>query len=87
MKRIILGIGFLFLVFAGISQAEGSDTVTVTSLDETTFVVVKDMGLDSSGIELFKIVDGRIILVDSLFVWEQPVNKAVKYKRFDIKEY
>ena len=85
MKEMICIFLVLLFGFTGILYAEGSN-ITTTALNGTTFVVVKDMGLNTSAVELFNIIDGRISLVDSLFIWEEPINRAVKYKRFVIKE-
>ncbi len=85
MKETVFIFLVLLLGVASIVNAEGSN-LTTTSLNGTTFVVVKDIGLNTSAIELFNIIDGKISLVDSLFIWEEPINRAVKYKRFIIKE-
>ena len=85
MKETVIIFLVLLLGVASIVNAE-SNNLTTTALNGTTFVVVKDMGLNTSAIELFNIIDGKISLVDSLFIWEEPINRAVKYKRFIIKE-
>ncbi len=85
MKETVIIFLVLLLGVASIVNAEGSN-LTTTALNGTTFVVVKDIGLNTSAIELFNIIDGKISLVDSLFIWEEPINRAVKYKRFIIKE-
>ena len=85
MKETVFIFLVLLLGLASIVNAEVSN-ITTTALDATTFVVVKDMGLNTSAVELFNINDGKISLIDSLFIWEEPINRAVKYKRFVIKE-
>ena len=85
MKRLFLLFLVLFFSLASIAHAE-TGRVNVTDIVGTTFVIVKDMGANSSAVELFKIVDGKIYLIDAYFIWEEPLNKAVKYKRFEIKE-
>ncbi|MEW6002746.1 MAG: hypothetical protein AB1638_08895 [Nitrospirota bacterium] len=85
MKRLISISVAIFLIFTGISIAQG-ENITIAALNETNLIVVKDIGFNSSGIELFRIVDGKIKLIDALFVFEEAVNQVVKFKRFEIKE-
>jgi hypothetical protein len=82
MKKIMLFITVLFVIYSGTAYAEEGGR-NIASLDKDTFVVVKDRGFNSSAIELFKIEDGQIVVKDVILVKEDRLNQKVKFFRFE----
>lgn len=82
MKKILLFITVLLVIYSGTTYAEEGGR-SIVSLDNNTFVVVKDRGFNSSAVELFKIEDDKIVVKDAILVKEDRLNQKVKIFRFE----
>lgn len=97
MKRILMGLLLSLIMLSaihGVSQAQerkllepGGGTVTV--LDKTTFVVVRDRGPDNYNVVLYEVVKGKLQVVDAIkitsdFTGDPPIVRYVRSR--DIKE-
>lgn len=97
MKRFVICISALLLLsgLCGAAWAQERTLAeprggTVAVLDKSTFVVVRDRGLDHYSVVLFELVKGKVRVVDAVrvsgdFSKDPP---QIRYTRFsDIKEH
>ncbi|HHL40251.1 MAG TPA: hypothetical protein ENJ37_07080 [Deltaproteobacteria bacterium] len=70
----------LLLVSSPVQGGDKNRERTVTALDDKTFVVIKDMLIPgTSSIELFRIVEDKITLIDVVYIKQEGSVVAVKH--------
>lgn len=88
MKQSALTLFLFFSLFSSTALATGSCKENVTVLDESTFLKVGEITNDLETIQLFKVENNQIVLVDAIQIQEKTVNfkPLLEYVRLKIEE-
>jgi hypothetical protein len=91
MRRLLVILGTLAclctpdLLRADQGACEGGKNRVAFRVDDRTFITVKDYH-DWESVHLYKIENGRIVLVDSVSVRQDPqVDRIVEWRRIPVK--
>ena len=87
MKPLLVTLTSVLLLCGSVTLAGAADNELVV-LDENTFIKIDHSDPDNAILQLYKVTETRINLVDAIQINEQQVNfkKRFEYRRLKIDE-